>query len=66
MNVPYAKWIVGSNLIAGSLKEETGKEKKSNKNYLLSKGQLKCRNPSGLAMVWVLNKVRNKLTQTLA
>ena len=51
MNVPYAKWIVGSNLIADSLKEETGKEKKSNKNNLLSKGQLKCRNPSGLAMV---------------
>ena len=60
-------FVIKSGLLEQSLnnwltqKEETGKGKSCDKNNVLSKGKLKCRNSAGLAMSQVLNKVRNKL-----
>ena len=60
LNVPYAKWIVGTKLNSWLIqKEKTGKERNCNKNNVLSKGKLKCRNSAGLVVLQVLNKMRN-------
>ena len=62
-------FVIKSGLLEQSLnnwltqKEEIGKGKSCDKNNVLSKGKLKCRNSAGLAMSQVLNKVRNKLKQ---
>ena len=51
-------------LIAGTPKKKWHERKKNyNKNNVLSKVKLKCRNGAGLVMIQVLNKVRNKLKQ---
>ena len=64
LNVPYGKQIVGTALNSWlTQKEKTGKEKNCNKNNVLSKGKLKCRNSAGLVMLQILNKMRNKLKQ---